>query len=110
MPRRRLRSEVGRRAFVHAIAHIELNAIDLAWLEEIHPDRVSTAIETTWNDRDQAVEQAEVHRYDAGEQGALVYHRAPRAEVDPAAAEEILVGRIAAGQLRLESACSPTAN
>jgi ATP-dependent helicase HrpB len=78
------------------------NAIDLAWLEEIHPDRVSTAIETTWNDRDQAVEQAEVHRYDAGEQGALVYHRAPRAEVDPAAAEEILVGRIAAGQLRLE--------
>lgn len=31
MPRRGLGSEAGRAAFVHAIAHIELNAIDLAW-------------------------------------------------------------------------------
>lgn len=31
MPRRRMGSEQGRLAFVHAIAHIELNAIDLAW-------------------------------------------------------------------------------
>jgi uncharacterized ferritin-like protein (DUF455 family) len=31
MPRRRLGGEAGRAAFVHAIAHIELNAIDLAW-------------------------------------------------------------------------------
>ena len=78
------------------------NAIDLAWLEEIHPDRVSTTIETTWNDRDQAVEQAEVKHYDAGQRDALVFHRAPRAEVDPTAAEEILVARIASGQLGLE--------
>lgn len=78
------------------------NAIDLTWLEEIYPDRVSAAIETTWNDHDQAVEQTEVHRYDAGERDALVYHRAPRTEVDPTAAEEILVARIAADQLRLE--------
>ena len=31
MPRRRKGGMAGRRAFVHAIAHIELNAIDLAW-------------------------------------------------------------------------------
>lgn len=31
MPRRRKGGEAGRIAFVHAIAHIELNAIDLAW-------------------------------------------------------------------------------
>lgn len=31
MPRRRPASEKGRLAFMHAIAHIELNAIDLAW-------------------------------------------------------------------------------
>jgi len=31
MPRRRPNSEKGRLAFIHAIAHIELNAIDLAW-------------------------------------------------------------------------------
>ncbi|MEK9673048.1 MAG: ferritin-like domain-containing protein [Rhodospirillaceae bacterium] len=31
VPRRRLGSVQGRAAFVHAIAHIELNAIDLAW-------------------------------------------------------------------------------
>jgi uncharacterized ferritin-like protein (DUF455 family) len=31
MPRRRMGSEKGRIALMHAIAHIELNAIDLAW-------------------------------------------------------------------------------
>jgi len=31
MPRRRLGTESGRIALIHAIAHIELNAIDLAW-------------------------------------------------------------------------------
>ncbi len=31
VPRRRLGSEHGRAAFVHAIAHIELNAVNLAW-------------------------------------------------------------------------------
>ena len=31
VPRRGLGSGAGRAAFVHAIAHIELNAIDLAW-------------------------------------------------------------------------------
>ncbi len=31
VPRRRLRSEKGRAAFIHAIAHIEFNAINLAW-------------------------------------------------------------------------------
>ncbi|MCF3932520.1 ferritin-like domain-containing protein [Acuticoccus sp. M5D2P5] len=31
MPRRSLNSEKGRVAFLHAIAHIELNAMDLAW-------------------------------------------------------------------------------
>lgn len=31
MPKRGLGSDAGRAAFVHAIAHIELNAIDLAW-------------------------------------------------------------------------------
>lgn len=31
LPRRGLGSEQGRAAFIHAIAHIELNAIDLAW-------------------------------------------------------------------------------
>ncbi len=31
MPRRRKGGLAGRQAFVHAIAHIELNAIDLAW-------------------------------------------------------------------------------
>ena len=31
MPRRRPNSIKGRLAFMHAITHIELNAIDLAW-------------------------------------------------------------------------------
>lgn len=31
LPRRGLGSAEGRAAFIHAIAHIELNAIDLAW-------------------------------------------------------------------------------
>ncbi|WP_245943900.1 ferritin-like domain-containing protein [Acuticoccus kandeliae] len=31
MPRRSLNSQKGRIAFLHAIAHIELNAVDLAW-------------------------------------------------------------------------------
>ncbi|MBO9715927.1 MAG: DUF455 family protein, partial [Pseudoxanthomonas sp.] len=31
LPRRGLGSDEGRAAFLHAIAHIELNAIDLAW-------------------------------------------------------------------------------
>lgn len=31
MPKRRKGGEAGRAAFIHAIAHIELNAIDLAW-------------------------------------------------------------------------------
>ncbi len=31
MPKRKLGGDAGRAAFVHAIAHIELNAIDLAW-------------------------------------------------------------------------------
>jgi len=31
VPRRRVGSEAGKRAFVHALAHIELNAVNLAW-------------------------------------------------------------------------------
>src|SRR5690606_28759773 len=31
LPRRGLGSPAGRAAFIHAIAHIELNAVDLAW-------------------------------------------------------------------------------
>ena len=31
LPRRGLGSDAGRAAFIHAIAHIELNAVDLAW-------------------------------------------------------------------------------
>ncbi|MEE3258088.1 MAG: ATP-dependent helicase HrpB [Candidatus Latescibacterota bacterium] len=73
------------------------NAIDVAWLEEIHPKRISLDVETTWDAQNQAVAQAEVHRYDD-----LVYRRAPLAEIDTTAAAEILVARIAAGQLRLE--------
>ena len=73
------------------------SAIDVDWLEDIHPDRVALDMETTWNAETRAVEQAEVHLYDG-----LVYRREPVAEIDTAAAEEILVERIAAGQLRLE--------
>jgi len=43
LPRRGLGSAAGRAAFIHAIAHIELNAIDLAWdavyrFREMPPD------------------------------------------------------------------------
>lgn len=52
LPRRGLGSEAGRAAFIHAIAHIEFNAIDLAWdavyrfrgmPEEYYADWVSCA-------------------------------------------------------------------
>lgn len=72
------------------------SAIDIAWLEEIHPQRIDVDIETTWNAEEQSVTQAEVHRYDD-----LVYHHQPISDIDPSAAEGMLVERIAAGHLRL---------
>lgn len=73
------------------------NAIDVDWLEEIHPERITINSETTWNAEDRAVEQAEVHRYDD-----LVYRHRPTSDINASAAEQILVSRIVAGQLRLE--------
>ena len=72
------------------------NAIDVDWLEEIHPKRISRSSETSWNTEHQAVEQAEVHRYDD-----LPYRQQPATNVNASAAEQILVERICAGQIRL---------
>ena len=73
------------------------NAIDIDWLEEIHPERISIVSETIWDPEAQAIAQTTVHSYDD-----LAYRHQPSSEIDAPAAEEILVGRITAGQLRLE--------
>jgi ATP-dependent helicase HrpB len=73
------------------------SAIDTAWLEEVHPERVSLEEETRWNAETRAVEALEKHLY-----GDLVYYQVPAAEVDAARAEEILVEQIASGHIRLE--------
>ncbi|MEQ8665933.1 MAG: ferritin-like domain-containing protein [Rhodospirillales bacterium] len=50
MPRRRKGTLAGRQAFVHAIAHIELNAIDLAWdiVARFTDDDLPTAFYDDW--------------------------------------------------------------
>jgi ATP-dependent helicase HrpB len=73
------------------------SAIDTAWLEEVHPQRVSLEEETRWNAETRAVEALEKHLY-----GDLVYYQVPAAEVDAVRAEEILVEQIANGHIRLE--------
>ena len=50
MPRRRLKGEKGRIALMHAIAHIELNAIDLAWdiVARFHGENMPSAFYDDW--------------------------------------------------------------
>lgn len=73
------------------------SAIDTAWLQEVHPERVTLDEETRWNAETRAVETLEQHLY-----GDLVYYQAPAAEVDAVRAEEILVEQIVGGHIRLE--------
>ena len=73
------------------------SAIDTAWLEELHPERLAVEDETTWNAAECAVEQHRLHTYDG-----LVYRRDPLPDVDPNAAAEILVEEIARHNIRLE--------
>ena len=68
-----------------------------AWLEEIHPDRITVRDEPQWNADAQAVEQVEEHLFDG-----LAYYRKARQQVDPDRAAEILVQEISRGNLRLE--------
>jgi ATP-dependent helicase HrpB len=74
-----------------------VNAVDPAWLEEVHPARVSIAEETRWNAQTRVVETFEQYLYDD-----LVYYQAALAKVDAARAEEILVAQIVAQNIRLE--------
>jgi len=73
------------------------NAIDPAWLEEVHPAHVSIAEETRWNAQTRAVETFEQYLFDD-----LVYYQAALANVDAARAEEILVEQLVAQNIRLE--------
>ncbi len=75
----------------------QVSAIDVDWLEEVHPTRVAIAEETRWNAQERAVEGLELHLY-----GDLVYRQYPLETVSAAAAEEVLVEEIVAGRLRLE--------
>jgi len=72
------------------------SAVETSWLEEIHPERIEMSTAVEWSGEASAVEQFETWAY-----GDLVYHRQP-CKVDPAAAEQILVDKIASGDLRLE--------
>ncbi len=73
------------------------SAIDLAWLESVHPDRIQARAVTSWNAAEAAVEQHEEWLYDG-----LVYRRERAARVDPQAAAPLLVERILAGEVRLD--------
>ena len=72
------------------------SAVETSWLEEIHPERIAMSTAVEWNEEASAVEQFETWAYDD-----LVYHR-QSCKTDPAAAEQILVDKIASGDLRLE--------
>ena len=74
-----------------------VSALDPAWLEEVHPAHISTASETIWNADAKAVEQFHLHTY-----AGLVYRREQLADVDPNAAEEILVDQLVRQNIRLE--------
>ena len=73
------------------------SGIDAAWLEETHPERIELRTVVEWNEEDRAVEQFETCAYDG-----LVYQRQPGIRVDPTAAEEILVAKILADDVKLE--------
>jgi ATP-dependent helicase HrpB len=73
------------------------SAIDVRWLEWLHPERIQARLTTSWNAAEAAVEQHEEWLYDG-----LVYHRERAAQVDPAAAAPLLVDRIRAGEVRLD--------
>jgi ATP-dependent helicase HrpB len=73
------------------------SAIDTAWLEEVHPERILLDEETSWNSESRAVEAVEKYLY-----GDLAYYQAPVAKINAARAEEILVEQIANENIRLE--------
>jgi len=73
------------------------SAIDTAWLEQVHPDRIEPRLALAWNAAEAAVEQYEEWSYDG-----LVYQRERAARVDLQAAAPLLVERIEAGEVRLE--------
>jgi ATP-dependent helicase HrpB len=73
------------------------SAIELDWLEELHPERMAVQVETRWNEAEKAVEQVRTYACDG-----LVYRREVLPQVNEAAAGEILVEQIASGNLKLE--------
>ncbi|MEW6750012.1 MAG: ATP-dependent helicase C-terminal domain-containing protein [Candidatus Latescibacterota bacterium] len=73
------------------------SAMEVSWLEEVHPERIELRSEVAWNAQAQAVEGFDLGFYDG-----LVYWRQPAPRVDPAAAEAILVERLQAGEVALE--------
>ena len=75
----------------------QVSAIDIDWLETVHPERISIGEKTRWNAQERAVEGVEVHLY-----GDLVYYQEPLDTVSATAAEELLVEEIVAGRIRLE--------
>ncbi|MBM3277941.1 MAG: ATP-dependent helicase HrpB [Candidatus Handelsmanbacteria bacterium] len=73
------------------------SAIEPGWLEEVEEGRVEVRVETVWNSEMRAVEQRERRSFEG-----LVYEERVLPKSDPAAAAEILVERIEAGELVLE--------
>ncbi|MFA6107667.1 MAG: ATP-dependent helicase HrpB [Candidatus Latescibacterota bacterium] len=73
------------------------SAIDPEWLAEVHPSRVTVRTEVVWNAETRAAEGARTREYDG-----LVLEQQTGGPADPAAAAELLVDRIRAGELHLE--------
>ena len=71
--------------------------IEPAWLEEVHPDRVTIRDQPQWNAQAQVVEQVEEHLFDG-----QAFYRKARQQVDANRAGEIFVEEIMRKNLRLE--------
>jgi ATP-dependent helicase HrpB len=71
--------------------------IEPEWLQELLPDRVTSALSVVWNGRNRCVEQVQQRRY-----CDLVLEEVPGPDPDPALAAPILVERILGGELVLE--------
>jgi ATP-dependent helicase HrpB len=89
-------SEIGRGEQVETVLSLA-SRVDVKWLEELHPDRLSTRSVPIWNEQQSSVEQAEERVFDG-----LVIDRTVRPNASPDVAAGMFVDRIMNGDLKLE--------
>lgn len=87
--------EVGRKDAVQTVLSLA-SEVQLDWLQEVHPDRLTTQTVTLWNEDKRAAEAVEQVTFDS-----LVLEQTARPASDMAAAADVLVEQIQRGNLKL---------